>query len=201
LSAEMTLDLAAAGAPLGVRVVWKSNGFLTPEAVAAVAPALAAVSIDLKAADDQAHLKLTGAPLAPVLEALRGFVEAGVWVEVCTPLIPEFADSPEQLTVIAEHVAALGPGVPWHPARFTPAFRMRGPAPTSPAQLAEAVRIGKAAGLRYTYVERALGDDGRATGCPACGECVVERRIWGLAGSRLRDGCCPACGTAIEGVW
>ncbi|MFE4972057.1 AmmeMemoRadiSam system radical SAM enzyme [Kitasatospora sp. NPDC056651] len=201
LAAEVTLDLAAAAAPLGVPLVWKSNGFLTPEALDVLAPALAAVNIDLKAADDAAHRRLTGAPLAPVLETVRALHSAGVWVEVSTPLIPGASAEPGELRRIAEFVASVGPGIPWHVLRLSPAYRMRSVSPSSPQALAEAVRIGRAAGLRHVYVERALGDGGRATRCPGCEAEVVRRGLWRLEENRLLDGRCPDCAMRLEGRW
>lgn len=201
LAAELTLELGARARPLGVPLVWKSNGFLTPEAVERVAPVLDAVNIDVKAADEDAHRRLTGAPLAPVLETLRLLTAAGVWVEVSTPLIPGTSAEDRQLGRIAEFVASLGPDTPWHLLRFTPTYRMRDQRPTSPERLADAARIGRAAGLRYVYVERALGAEGRATRCPGCGVEVVARGVWGQTESLLRDGSCPGCGEPIAGIW
>ncbi|WUI02580.1 radical SAM protein [Spirillospora sp. NBC_00431] len=197
LAPELTLALAEHGLP----IVWKSNGFLTPRAIELVAPVLTAVNIDVKAADSGAHRRLTGAPLEPVLEAIAHFRDAGVWVEVCTPLIPGVSSSPGQLETIATALAAVSPTVPWHLLRFTPDFKMRRERPTAPAELASAREIGHQAGLQYIYVERALGAEGRRTVCPECGGVLVERGIWDGALSRLVDGACPDCGTRVPGHW
>ncbi|MFJ3673152.1 radical SAM protein [Streptomyces sp. NPDC090106] len=201
LAAELTLELGARAGPLGVPLVWKSNGFLTPEAVERVAPVLAAVNIDVKAAGESEHRRLTGASLAPVLEAARLFRDAGVWVEISTPVIPGTSSDDRQLASIAGFVASLGADTPWHLLRFTPTYRMGDHRPTAPERLASAARVGRAAGLRHIYVERALGATGRATHCPGCGVEVVTRGVWGRAESRLRGGSCPACGERIAGVW
>src|SRR5690606_9242780 len=74
LAGELTLALAAAARPRGVPVVWKSNGFVTPSALERLGPCLAAVNLDLKAADDRRHRALTGAPLGPVLDTARALV-------------------------------------------------------------------------------------------------------------------------------
>jgi pyruvate formate lyase activating enzyme len=197
LAPELTLELARHGREAGVEVVWKSNGFLTREAVALCAPAVAAVNIDVKSVDEESHKRLTGASVRPVIEAIRAFRDYGTWVEVSTPLIPGVTD-PERVAAV---LAGISTDIPWHLIRFTPAYRMRGENPTSPADLAKAVSIGRAAGLRYVYVERALGEAGRATRCPSCDACVVSREVWSLAESRLENGCCPDCGTGLEGRW
>src|SRR5262249_35226670 len=185
LAPELTLALAEHASPVNVPILWKTNGFLTSRAIDLVAPTLHAVNIDLKAADDRSHRRLTGAPLAPVLDAIERFRDAGTWVEVSTPLVPGAAGSESQLRGIARLLASVDPGLPWHLLRFTPDFRMRRHRPTAPAALAAAVAIGRDAGLAFVYVERALDASGRRTCCPACGAVLIERGIWKTAWSHI----------------
>jgi pyruvate formate lyase activating enzyme len=201
LAIELTLALAQEAAPAGIPLVWKTNGFLTPQALALVAPVLTAVNIDVKAAGEAEHRRLTGAPLAPVLDAVEGFLARGVWVEVSTPLIPGISDSPDALRTIAAHLAGISRDLPWHLVRFTPDHRLADPAPTSPGALAAGVELGRAAGLRHVYVERALGEAGRRTSCPSCGRTLVDRAVWALQAEVLADGRCPSCSCPIPGLW
>ncbi|KUN02996.1 radical SAM protein [Streptomyces yokosukanensis] len=201
LAIELTAALAESGRPLGVDVVWKSNGFLTAEAVDLAARHVAAVNVDVKTLDEHDHRALTGARPGPVLDSLAGLRERGVWVEVSTPLIPGLTAGPGTLRPIARALAALDPAIPWHLVRATPAHRRTGHAPTPVADLAAGVRIGHEEGLRHVYVERALGADGRATRCPRCRTAVVARDVWALDENALDDGRCPRCGTAVEGRW
>lgn len=201
LAPELTLALAEHAAQADVPIVWKTNGFLTGRAIDLVAPALHAVNIDIKAASEAEHRRLTGAPLRPVLEAIERFWAAGVWVEVSTPLIPGTATDRADLATIARTIAAVDPGIPWHLLRFTPDFRMRHHAPTLPSRLAEACVVGHEAGLRFVYVERALGPAGRNTRCPACDTTLVERGIWQTLEVRIVNGRCSGCGEPIPGRW
>lgn len=202
LAPELTLALAAEARPAGVPLLWKSNGFLTPEATDRLAPALSAVNIDIKAAEEEPHRRLTGAPLRPVLETLRRMHAQGVWVEATTPLIPGTSAEDAQLEGIAGFLASVDRDIPWHLMRFTPTHRMDTHAPTGPDRLDRARAIGRAAGLRHVYVERALGAEGRTTYCPGCGAAAVDRDIWALSALRLDGtGRCGECGTRIEGVW
>jgi pyruvate formate lyase activating enzyme len=197
LAPELTLDLAAHGVP----VVWKSNGYITAEAVAVVAPALLAVNIDVKAADEAAHRRLTGASLAPVWNAIELFRAAGVWVEISTPLIPGISDSAESLRSIAGRIASIDADIPWHLLRFTPDFRMRRAAPTPPSALDAGRSSGRECGLRFVYVERALGPDGRNTACPRCDARLIDRGIWQMVHNVIRDGRCPECDYSVPGRW
>lgn len=201
LAPELTLALAELAGPRGIPLVWKTNGFLTARAVDTVAPALTAANIDVKAADEAAHRRLTGAPLRPVLDAVERFRAAGVWVEISTPLIPGTASEPAQLRAIAVRLASISPDLPWHLLRFTPDYRLAQSLPSSPESLTAAVAIGRQAGLRYVYVERALGPAGRRTVCPGCAATVIDRDIWALGEDSLVSGSCPACGRHVPGLW
>lgn len=201
LAVELTLALAERGREHGVEIIWKSNGFLTDRATEAVAPALAACNIDVKTADPDRHERLTGAPLAPVPATVRRLRDLGVWVEIATPLIPGFASDPGDVRRVADLIAGIDPAIPWHLLRFTPTYRMRHHDPTAPAALAEAAAIGRDAGLRHVYVERALGAAGRSTYCPSCARPVIERGVYGVTGNLLIAGACPHCGTRVEGRW
>jgi pyruvate formate lyase activating enzyme len=197
LAPELTLDLAARGVP----VVWKSNGYVTAEAISLLAPALLAVNIDVKAADEAAHRRLTGASLAPVWNAIELFHAAGVWVEISTPLIPGVCDAAGSLRSIATRIASVDPSIPWHLLRFTPDYRMAGTDPTPPPALARAQSIGRDCGLAFVYVERAFGPAGRNTLCPRCGTQLVDRDVWRTVHNVIKDGRCPGCGFSIAGRW
>jgi pyruvate formate lyase activating enzyme len=201
LAPELTLALAERAAPLGVPILWKSNGFLTPPAIDLVAPHLFAVNIDVKAPDDRSHARLTGAPVGPVLDAIERFRAAGVWVEVCTPLIPGVSDTAAAQAAIARRIAAIDPEIPWHLLRFTPDFRMRRHPPTQPADLLAAATIGYENELAFVYVERALGADYRNSRCRECGSVLIERGIWSTITSSVADGRCAFCDASVPGRW
>jgi pyruvate formate lyase activating enzyme len=199
LAAELTLVLATAGRERGVDVLWKTNGFITPEALDRLLPCLAAVNLDIKAADDAGHRALTGAPLGPVLNTFAALVRAGVWVEVSTPLIPRV--NADDVGRLAEIICRVSPDVPWHLLRFTPDFRMARLAPTSPETLRQAADLARTVGVRYVYVERALGPEGRTTRCPSCAAVLVARGVWSAECVGLMNGVCADCGRVIPGQW
>jgi pyruvate formate lyase activating enzyme len=201
LAAELTLAIGAAGRAQGVELLWKSNGFVAPEALADLIPCLAAVNIDLKAADERRHQALTGAPLQPVLETIGACIAAGVWVEISTPVIPKFNADEDSLRALAARIREWGAWIPWHLLRFSPDFRLRRASSTPPETLAEAVRIARREGLRYVYVERACGPEQRNTQCPDCGYTVISRALWATRTMALVNGGCPNCGSAIPGRW
>ena len=201
LAAEFTLELATAGRARGVDILWKTNGFLTAEALKQIAPCLAAVNVDLKAVDETKHRALTGAPVGPVLAAIAAFIAAGVWVELSTPLIPKFNADSRSVRNIAAAVRELGRHIPWHLLRFTPDYRLQRVRPTPPALLSEALAVAREVGLQYVYVERACGPAARSTFCPHCGHEVVTRDIGISRAVSLLNGACPVCSSPIPGRW
>jgi len=199
LAAELTLALAQANQ--SVDIIWKTNGFLTAEARQHLMPYLAAINLDLKTVNPQRHYALTGAPIKPILENLNAFYQAGIWLEISTPIIPKINADTDSLRQLAETIYAVSPDIPWHLLRFTPEFKLRHLPPTSPALLNQAVQMAHQVGLKYVYVERALGPSGRNTFCPHCHQELISRQIWGIQHNRLNQGHCFDCGVKIPGCW
>jgi pyruvate formate lyase activating enzyme len=201
LAAELTLALAEAGRERGVPILWKTNGFVTKSALRRLAPHLAAVNLDLKAPSDASHRKLTGVALQPVLETMDQLLDAGVWVEISTPVIPTFNADSDSIDRIARLIFQRSASIPWHLLRFTPEFRFASFRPTQIEELVGAQEIARDVGLHFVYVERALGAGGRRTCCSVCQSDVIERSLDGVVHSKLVNRCCPACGHEIAGIW
>jgi len=209
---ELAYDTAALAQEKGIRNCFVSNGYMTPRAVRKIAPYLDAINVDLKAFRDETYRRVMKAKLEPVLACLEALVSAGVWVEVTTLIVPEMNDSPQELRDIANFIASqLGPSVPWHVTRFHGSYKMTDKPSTPMETLELACRIGADAGLRYVYCGnlpalptgqgRAPGRADERTWCPACGELLIDRVGFGIRGMYLKDGACPKCGEAIEGIW
>lgn len=145
---EYALDTMIRAKEAGLKTIWVTNGYMTPETLELLLPYLDAANVDYKGADNQVYQKYCGGTSAPVRETLRRMVAAGVHVEVTTLVIPGVNDSPESLDTIARFIAKeLGPSVPWHVSRFFPAWKMLHTPVTPKETLDLAEEIGKAAGL------------------------------------------------------
>jgi pyruvate formate lyase activating enzyme len=77
---EFAYDCARLAKEKGIKNVFVSNGYTTPEATRLIAPYLDANNIDLKG-DDTFYRKICGARQQPVLDTIRLMKELGVWVE------------------------------------------------------------------------------------------------------------------------
>ena len=94
----------------------------------------------------------------------------------------------------------LGPDVPWHFTAFHPDFKLQDKPPTPPETLHRARRMAMDMGLKYVY-EGNIWSDGGNTICPGCKQVVIKRSWHSVTANKLKDGCCPHCGTRIAGVF
>ena len=198
---EFALETAQLAKQHGLKNVFVSNGYTSPEASRALAPVLDANNIDLKSFNDRFYREICGARLQPVLDTIALQKKLGVWIEVTTLLIPGLNDSDDELREIASFLANISPEIPWHVTRFHPTFELTDRPPTPAATLRRAREIGLAQGLQYVYTGNLPGEQGENTYCPACQTCVVERSGFFRVQTRLREGHCTACGALLAGIW
>ena len=185
----------------GIKNVFVSNGYTSPEATRKIAPFLDGNNIDLKAFTDKFYREVCGAKLAPVLETIQLMKELGVWVEVTTLVIPGWNDSDSELKEIAQFIKGVDPDMPWHVSRFHPTFKMTDREPTSVATLERARNIGLAEGLKNVFVGNIPGEEGESTICSQCGTTVIERRGFTILSQKMEDGRCGNCNHSIAGVF
>ncbi len=151
--AEYALEVMVAAREAGLKNIWVSNGFTSPETLADVLPLLDAANIDLKGPDDSVYRKWCGGLVGPVMDTLVAMRRAGVHIEVTTLIVPGVNDRPEQLEPIVRFIAGeLGTDTPWHISRFFPAYKMPDTPITPLATLVRAREIGEAAGLSHIHL-------------------------------------------------
>jgi pyruvate formate lyase activating enzyme len=197
---EFAYDCAKLARQKGIKNVFVSNGYTSPEATRVIAPYLDGNNIDLKGNDDF-YKKLCGARVGPVKETIRLMKELGVWVEVTTLIVPDYNDSEEDLREIAGFIASVSPSIPWHVTQFYPTHKLTDKPRTPVKTLRRAREIGAQAGLKYVYEGNVPGEGGENTYCPKCRELLIGRFGFSINEIRVREAKCPKCGAAIEGVW
>jgi len=198
---EYALETARLATRKGIRNVFVTNGYMTPEAIELLSPYLHAANVDFKSSEKKTYARIMGANRDVMMESIRLLKEAGVWIEITTLVIPGMNDSPSEFRAIAEYIHGLDPGIPWHVSRFHPQYRMMG-CPVTPLEtLNMAMEIGREVGLKYVYSGNVPGEGGESTYCPGCGKLLIERWGFSVRKNRLRDGACPDCNTVIDGIW
>ena len=197
---EYARDCARPATAAGLKNVFVTSGYISPEPLRQVAPYLDAVNIDLKSFRDETYRRYAGARLQPVLDSLANVKRLGIWLEVTTLVIPDLNDDPAELRETARFITHLGSEVPWHLARFMPAHRMSAARETPLATLEQAREIGREEGLCHVYIENVPTRGTMDTVCPSCGRTLIVRRGFAMVANDTRSGACPDCGTVIAGV-
>ena len=197
---EFAYDCARLAREKGIKNVFVSNGYTSPEATRTIAPYLDGNNIDLKGSDDF-YRKICGARLEPVKETIRLMKELGVWVEVTTLIIPDYNDSEDDLRDIAGFIGSVDTSIPWHVTQFYPTYQLTDKPRTPVKTLRRAREIGFEAGLKYVYEGNVPGEGGENTYCPHCRDVLIRRFGFRIGELKTIDGRCLSCGAEIEGVW
>jgi pyruvate formate lyase activating enzyme len=197
---EYAVDTARLAHEKGLANVMVTNGYINPDIVKSdLAGLMDAANIDLKSFSDAFYKKLCSARLQPVLDAIRAYHEAGIWIEITTLVIPGENDSPEELTQIARFIAQTSPEIPWHLSRYYPRYQYESAPPTPVEELEEARNIGLSEGLFYVYTGNVPGHEGESTFCPGCGNKIIGRKGYLIAKQDMKGHTCNECGRSIEG--
>lgn len=198
---EYAADCAMLAKERGLKNIFVSNGYMTPECIIEAATFLDAVNIDLKSFDDATYKKVCRASLAPVLASIELMREKGIWVEITTLIIPTINDSDEELTGIAKWIAKTDKTMPWHISAFYPTYKLTDLPRTPVSTLTRAREIGLTEGLRYVYTGNVPGDEGESTFCYNCNALLISRFGFEVGRNRVTDSKCPECGAEIDGVF
>ncbi len=197
---ELAYETAKLAHQKGIKNIFVSNGFMTPEALKEISPYLDGINIDLKSFTEGFYKDICGGHLQPVLENIKLAKAFGIWVEVTTLIIPTLNDSEDELQKIAEFIREVDKAIPWHISQFYPTHKLTTLSRTPVDKLHMAREIGVKAGLYYVYEGNVPGRGNENTYCYGCGELLIERWGYSITKNKVEDGHCPSCKTSIAGV-
>ncbi len=197
---EFAYDCARLAHTKGIKNVFVSNGYMSPDATKTIAPYLDAINIDLKG-ETEFYKKLCGAKLEPVLHTIKLMKSLGVWVEITTLIIPSYNDSDDTLQWIAEFIKSVDSSIPWHVTQFYPTYKLLDQHRTPLERLRRARDIGIKTGLKYVYEGNVPGEGGENTYCPGCGEMIIGRSGFMITENKVIDSRCLYCKTKIDGIF
>ncbi len=193
-------DVALLAKQHGLKNIFVSNGFESPEIIDDMVGVIDAFNIDIKGFNSSYYKKYLKGNLDGVLDTLKRLKERGFWIECTTLIVPGDNDSTEELSNIANFIAKeLDVNTPWHISAFHPDYKVQDKSATPLNTLLKAYKIGKDAGLNFIYMGNV--PTANTTYCPNCKEAIIERFGFSVE-KNILNGCkCPKCGTAITGVW
>lgn len=197
---EYALETAKKAKEKGLKNIFVSNGYMTPECLETIKPFLDAANIDLKFFKDASYKKICAASLQPVLDSIKLLKKMGIWVEITTLVIPDKNDSEEELSSIAEFIASVDKEMPWHVSRFQPNYKLTHDQATPEAALEKARAIGAKAGLKFVYAGNVSGW-GNDTNCPKCSQLLIKREVFSILENNLEKGKCRNCNAILAGIF
>ncbi len=197
---ELVYETARLAAEQGIKNVFVTNGYITPEALTAIQPYLHAANIDLKAFNDRFYRKICSARLQPVLDSIKLYKKLGIWIEITTLIIPTYNDSDDELREIAEFIKDVGEDIPWHVTQFYSTYKLLGQPRTPTKTLSRAREIGLKAGLKYVYEGNVPGRGGESTYCYNCQELLIQRYGYSILQNNIISSQCPKCNAKIDGI-
>lgn len=150
---EYALDTMKIAREQGLKNIWVSNGYMTPEALGEILPWLDAANIDYKGPDEGVYDTYCGGRAKDIMDNMVTMKEAGVHLEVTTLVIPGINDHEDQLQAMVNTIKdRLGTDVPWHLSRFFPAWQMQHVSVTPLETLRLAGRMASSAGIRHIHL-------------------------------------------------
>ncbi|MBO3839416.1 MAG: AmmeMemoRadiSam system radical SAM enzyme [Thermoproteota archaeon] len=196
---EYSLDLFPIAKSRGLYNTYVSNGYMTVQALEALAKAgLDAIKFDVKG-DEEAYEKYCGGVKAEIVwrNAHRAR-ELGLHVEIVNLVIPGVNDDDECLRqLIEKHLKELGPDVPIHFTRYHPEYKFNAP-PTPVKTLEKARELARSLGVLFPYIGNVPGHRYENTWCPQCGELLIKRFGFIVVSNVITvDNTCPKCGFKI----
>jgi pyruvate formate lyase activating enzyme len=197
---ELAYETAQRAHDKGIKNIFVSNGYMTPEALEEISPYLDGINIDLKSFTEKFYKEICGGRLEPVLDNIKLAKGLGIWVEVTTLIIPTLNDSQDELRQIAEFLRDVDSNIPWHISQFYPTHQMINLPRTPVETLHMAREIGIETGLHYVYEGNVPGRGNENTYCHQCGELLIERWGYSIVKNTIKDGHCPSCQGFVAGV-
>ncbi len=190
---EFVMETSSLIKEKGYKNVLVTNGFINREPLKELLPLTDAANIDLKAFTEENYRKL-GGKLAPVLDSITAFKEAGVHIELTTLVVTGLNDNMGELEKLVKWIAGVDRSIPYHLSRYFPQYKYN-ERPTDTGFI-ESVRDMAASRLDYVYTGNMEGNSD--TLCPECGHLLVSRKGYKVSVTGIENGKCSSCGRKAD---
>jgi pyruvate formate lyase activating enzyme len=185
----------------GLNNIWVTNGYIQEKPLKRIVQLIDGVNVDLKGFTEDFYKKICLATLKPVLNSLKIYKEAGVWVEVTNLVIPTLNDDFDKIEEMCAWLKDnLGKDTPLHFSRFFPSYQLDN-LPITPLETLEKAKKIADKYLDFVYIGNVLTEKGENTYCPKCKKLLVARSGFGVVINNIRRGRCPKCNSSIPGLW
>ena len=138
---EYAYDTSRLAHQVGFFNTFVTNGYMTVEAIRAIAPYLDAVTVDFKGSGDpDFYREFSSVPsVEPIYKSLKEMKKKDIHIEITNLVIPNLGESMERLSELADWIRdVLGKDTPFHLLRFHPDYQLTTIPSTSIKALEEA---------------------------------------------------------------
>ena len=189
----------------GLKNIFVSNGYMTPEAVDYIKDFLDAITVDFKG---NANVKFYRKQILvhnpeKIFDTLLLLKEAKIHIEITDLIVPKIGDNLEDARKLVKWIHDnLGPETPIHFLRFFPYYKLSYLEPTPIKTLEKHAKVAREEGMEYVYIGNVPGHELENTYCPTCGKPVIKRIGTQIVEWHLDEhNRCEYCGAkvAIEG--
>ncbi len=200
---EYMVDIAKLAKEEGLKTANISAGYINQKPLKELLPYLDAMKIDLKGFNDKTYQKLNQGRLQPILDSIKTVHESDTWLEIVNLIVPGYTDNLDEIKEMCQWIYdEVGPDVPLHFSRFSPAYKLPNLPPTPEETLLSARQICLDVGLNYVYIGNLQTKDAANTYCPANNEVVIKRNAFLVEENKINpDGSSDLCPFPIPGVW
>ncbi len=174
----------------GLKNVLVTNGYLNEKPALELLPHVDAANVDLKSFDPRWYASELGGKLEPVKRFIEIAAEQ-LSLEITTLVVPGANDSPAEIQSMAQWIASVDPGIPYHLSCYSPRYRYAAP-PTPPELVAGLAEVASTH-LDFVYLGN-LGGRDVTTACPRCGHLLIRRTRYSTRVTGVREGVCARCG-------
>jgi pyruvate formate lyase activating enzyme len=200
---EYMYDIAKLAKENGLKTANISAGYINQEPLKKLLPYLDAMKIDLKGFNDKTYQELNQGRLQPVLDSIKTVHQSDTWLEIVNLIVPGYTDNLDEIKEMCQWIKdELGPDVPLHFSRFSPAYKLPNLPPTPKETLVKARQTCLDIGLNYVYIGNIQTEDAGNTYCPENNQAVIKRNGFLIEENNINpDGSSSNCSTTISGVW
>lgn len=149
---EYALETMKLAKEQGLRNIWVSNGYMTPEAIDMMLPYLDAINIDYKGSGNKIYETYCLGTSKWVLQNIKRFHQEGIHIEITTLIVPGVNDGVEQINKLIQDVVSVSTTIPWHISRFFPAYKMNHVAPTNIDTMYHIQQLAQEAGIETIHL-------------------------------------------------
>jgi pyruvate formate lyase activating enzyme len=161
-----------------------------------------AVTVDLKAFNEDFYREVCSSELEPVLRTLQQIHNSAAHLEIVNLMVTTLNDDMVDVRRMCQWIRdTLSDDVPIHFTRFFPNYKLTSLPATPIETLEEAVQIADEEGLKFVYIGNVPGHERNNTFCPDCGENIIERIHFSMLTLNVIEGKCGHCGYDIPGIW